>query len=94
MSHPDPAGEHADALAFLRDRLDRGNACLTTGNARGAIVWYESALQGFRAGNAVEVLRETYRALWNNKAIAHEQLREFVQSQEAAIYATRLAAGR
>ena len=93
MSPSDPAeNDYTDALEFLRERLDRGNDCLTAGNARGAIVYYDSALVGFRANSSVQALRETYRALWNNKALAHEQLREFVQSQEAAMFANSLSA--
>lgn len=94
-SSSDPAeNDYADALEFLRERLDRGNDCLTAGNARGAIVYYDSALVGFRATSGIQTLRETYRALWNNKALAHEQLREFVQSQEAAMFANSLSALR
>lgn len=90
MSQSDPGDEYADALAFLRERLDRGNDCLLVGNARGAINYYESALISFAASNRVPVLRGTYRALWNNKAMAHQQLREFVKAQEAMMIANSL----
>ena len=39
-----PEGGLAADLAFLRERLAQGDACLRAGNARGAIVWYDSAL--------------------------------------------------
>ena len=91
MSQHDPAGEHADALDFLRERLERGNECLMEGNARGAIVNYDSALVSFHIASHIPALRETYRTLWTNKALAHQQLREFVKSQEAAMFANNLA---
>lgn len=91
MSEQDPASTHADALAFLRERLDRGNDCLMVGNARGAIVNYDSALVSFQITRHIVALRETYRALWTNKALAHQQLREMVKSQEAAMFANSLS---
>lgn len=90
MCPSDPAAEHADALDFLRERLDRGNDCLLAGNARGAIVYYESALASFHANNRVPALHQTYRALWTNKAMAHQQLREPVKAQEAVMFANSL----
>ena len=92
MPHTDPVGEYADALEFLCERLNHGNDCLMIGNARGAIVYYDSALASFQATANIVALRETYRALWTNKALAHQQLREFVKSQEAAVMASGLAA--
>jgi hypothetical protein len=91
MSEQDPSANHADALAFLRERLERGNDCLREGNARGAIVNYDSALVSFQITRHVVPLRETYRALWTNKALAHQQLREMVKSQEAAMFANSLS---
>ncbi len=90
MSQSVPGDEYADALEFLRERLDRGNECLLVGNARGAINYYESALTSFAANSRVPALRGTYRALWNNKAMAHQQLREFVKAQEAMMIANAL----
>lgn len=90
MSEQDPSATHADALAFLRERLDRGNDCLREGNARGALVNYDSALMSFQISGHIPALRETYRALWTNKALAHQQLREMVKSQEAAMFANGL----
>lgn len=92
MSQPVPDGDHADALDFLRERLDRGNECLLVGNARGAINYYESALGSFASTGRIAALRDTYIALWNNKAMAHQQLREFVKAQEAMMIANTLAA--
>ena len=90
MCPSDSSGEHADLLDFLRERLDRGNDCLLVGNARGAIVYYDSALASFHANSKIPALQETYRALWTNKALAHQQLREPVKSHEAAMYANSL----
>jgi hypothetical protein len=90
MCPSDSSGEHADLLDFLRERLERGNDCLLVGNARGAIVYYDSALVSFHANSRVSVLQPTYRALWTNKAMAHQQLREPVKSQEAAMFANSL----
>lgn len=91
MSEQEPPATHADALAFLRERLDRGNDCLREGNARGALVNYDSALMSFQISRHIVALRETYRALWTNKALAHQQLREMVKSQEAAMFANSLS---
>ncbi len=91
MSEQDPIFNHADALAFLRERLERGNDCLREGNARGALVNYDSALLSFQISRHLVALRETYRALWSNKALAHQQLRELVKSQEAAMFANSLS---
>ncbi len=91
MSEQDPSETHADALAFLRERLDRGNDCLREGNARGALVNYDSALMSFQISRHIVALRETYRALWTNKALAHQQLREMVKSHEAAMFANSLS---
>jgi len=86
-----PQDDAAAVLAFLRERLAQGDTCLRAGNARGAIVWYESALAAYaRRGEAPE-FRETCHALWHNKAVAHQQLREFVEAQEAAQHAQRLS---
>jgi hypothetical protein len=90
MCPSDPPGEHADLLDFLCERLERGNDCLLAGNARGAIVYYDSALASFHPNARVPVLQPTYRALWTNKALAHQQLREPVKSQEATMYANSL----
>ncbi len=90
MSEQDPSATHVDALAFLRERLERGNDCLRVGNARGALVNYDSALMSFQISRHIPALRETYRALWTNKALAHQQLREMVKSQEAAMFANGL----
>lgn len=87
MSQQESSATHADALAFLRERLDRGNDCLREGNARGALVNYDSALMSFQISRHIVALRETYRALWTNKAMAHQQLREMVKAQEAAMFA-------
>lgn len=76
---------------FLRERLARGNECLSAGNARGALHWYDSALTAFAESARAPELREIWRALWNNKAIAHQQLREFVRAQEAMMIANGLA---
>ncbi|WP_345303921.1 hypothetical protein [Lysobacter hankyongensis] len=84
------AGEHADALDFLRERLARGNECLLAGNARGAIVYYDSALLTFHHTRHIEALWDTYRALWTNKSMAHQQLRDPVKAQEAAMFANSL----
>ncbi len=91
MSEQDPSANYADALAFLRERLDRGNDCLREGNARGALVNYDSGLMSFQISRHIVALRETYRALWTNKALAHQQLREMVKSQEAAMFANSLS---
>lgn len=90
MCPSDSAGEHADLLDFLRERLERGNDCLLAGNARGAIVYYDSALASFQPNSQIPVLQPTYRALWTNKALAHQQLREPVKSQEATMFANSL----
>ncbi len=90
MPHFDPADGYAGVLDFLRDRLQRGDACLASGNARGAIVHYDSALASFLDHRHDPALRDVYRALWANKSTAHQQLREFAKSQEAAIVATAL----
>jgi hypothetical protein len=90
MCPSDPPGDHADLLDFLRERLERGNDCLLAGNARGAIVYYDSALVSFHANSRTPPLQPTYRALWTNKAMAHQQLREPVKSQEAAMFANSL----
>lgn len=90
MYPSDPPGEHADLLDFLRERLERGNDCLLAGNARGAIVYYDSALASFHPNSQIPALQPTYRALWTNKALAHQQLRELVKSQEAAMFANSL----
>lgn len=90
MCPNDQAGEHADLLDFLRERLERGNDCLLAGNARGAIVYYDSALASFHANARIPALQQTYRALWTNKALAHQHLREPVKSQEAAMFANSL----
>lgn len=79
-------------LAFLRERLRQGDLCLRAGNARGAIVWYDSALAAHARHGEAPALRETCRALWHNKAVAHQHLREFVEAQEAALHAERLSA--
>lgn len=84
------ANEHADAIDFLRERLDRGNDCVLAGNARGAIVYYDSALASFPANRHITALRSLYHALWTNKALAHQHLREPVKSQEAAMIANEL----
>ena len=91
MPEQEPSATHADALTFLRERLDRGNGCLREGNARGALVNYDSALMSFQISRHIVALRETYRALWTNKALAHQQLREMVKSQEAAMFAKSLS---
>jgi hypothetical protein len=85
-----PVDEHAETLDFLRERLDRGNDCLLVGNARGAIVYYDSALASFHATSRIPALYSTYRALWTNKAMAHQQLREPVKAQEAVMFANGL----
>ena len=90
MCPSDPAGEHANLQDFLRERLDRGNDCLLAGNARGAVVYYDSALASFHASSKIPVLHDTYRALWTNKALAHQQLRELAKSHEAAMFANSL----
>jgi hypothetical protein len=90
MCPSDPPGDYADLLDFLRERLERGNDCLLIGNARGAIVYYDSALLSFHANSGFPALQPTYRALWTNKSMAHQQLREPVKSQEAAMYANSL----
>jgi hypothetical protein len=90
MCPTDPPGEHADLLDFLRERLERGNDCLLAGNARGAIVYYDSALASFHPNGQIPVLQPTYRALWTNKALAHQHLRELVKSQEASMFANSL----
>lgn len=90
MCPSDPAGDYADLLDFLRERLERGNDCLLGGNARGAIVYYDSALISFHANSRVAALQPTYRALWTNKALAHQHLRELGKSQEASMYANSL----
>ena len=43
-----PEGDTAAVLAFVRERLAQGDASLRAGNARGAIVWYDSALAACR----------------------------------------------
>jgi hypothetical protein len=91
MTDPSPGDARGDVADFLRERLERGDACLCAGNARGAIVWYESALGAHRPGDDAGDLRDLLRALWHNKAIAHQQLRELVPAQEAALYAERLS---
>jgi hypothetical protein len=91
MTDPSTDDARGDVAAFLRERLARGDACLRAGNARGAIVWYESALAAQRRGDDAGDLRELLHALWHNKAIAHQQLRELVPAQEAALYAERLS---
>jgi len=83
-------GEHADTREFLRERLSRGNECLRAGNARGALSWYDSALSAFDAHGQDVDFRDLFRALWNNKAIAHEHLGEAVQATSAMNYAVRL----
>jgi hypothetical protein len=88
--HP-PDDARGDISAFLRERLARGDTCLRAGNARGAIVWYESALAAHRRSDEAGELRDVLHALWHNKAVAHQQLRELVQAQEAALYAERLS---
>ena len=90
MCPSDPASEHADLHDFLRERLDRGNDCLLAGNARGAIVYYDSALASFQANSKIPAFYDTYRALWTNKALAHQHLRELVKSHEAAMFANSL----
>ncbi|MBN8279996.1 MAG: hypothetical protein J0M16_05270 [Gammaproteobacteria bacterium] len=87
-----PEGGLAADLAFLRERLAQGDACLRAGNARGAIVWYDSALAAHPRGGEAPELRETCHALWHNKAVAHQQLREFVEAKEAELHAQRLSA--
>ena len=91
MTDPSPDDLRGDVAAFLRERLERGDACLRAGNARGAIVWYDSALGARRPGDAPDELRDLLRALWQGKSIAHQQLREPVPAQEAALYAERLS---
>ena len=90
MCPSDPSGDHADLLAFLGERLERGNECLRGGNARGAIVYYDSALASFHANGRIPALQQTYRALWSNKAMAHQQLREPAKAQEAMMFANSL----
>jgi hypothetical protein len=90
MCPSDPAGEHADTFDFLRERLARGNECLLAGNARGAIVYYDSALLSFHHTRHIAALWETYRALWNNKSMAHQQLQESVKAQQATMFANSL----
>ena len=91
MLDPVPSGTPSATLDFLRERLALGNDCLRSGNARGAIVYYDSALVSFSATREAPDLREAYRALWNNKALAHQGLREFVPAQEAMMIANSLA---
>ena len=67
-------------------------ASIAVSNARGAIVWYDSALAAQARGDEAPELRETCHALWHNKAVAHQQLREFVEAKEAELHAQRLSA--
>jgi len=82
-----------DALEFLRERLAHGNDCLMQGNARGALTYYDSALAGFARQRDDARLRETWHALWNNKALAHQQLNETMKAQHAAMVANSLLEG-
>ncbi len=86
-----PEGGLAAHLSFLRERLAQGDACLRAGNARGAIVWYDSALAARPRGGEAPEWRETCHALWHNKAVAHQQLRELVEAKEAELHALRLS---
>lgn len=90
MADTRPSDPLADTAAFLRERLDHGNACLMAGNARGAIVYYDSALASFAERRAEVALRPLYHALWNNKALAHEQLQDSAAARHAALAASSL----
>ncbi len=92
MPDSESADEYVDAIDFLRERLNRGNDCMLAGNARGAIVYYDSALASFPTRQHINALRSHYHALWTNKALAHQHLREPVKSQEAAMIANGLLA--
>lgn len=83
-------GESISASEYLQDLLDRGNECLTQGDAKGAIRYYESALRSFLDTQHIVELRPIYQAIWSNKAMVHQQLREFEKMQEAAMVANSL----
>lgn len=89
MAQPEHMGG-CDALDFLRERLAHGNDCLMQGNARGALTYYDSALASFALQRDDVRLRETWHALWNNKALAHQQLNETMKAQHAAMVANSL----
>jgi hypothetical protein len=87
MSMSSDGDAPAGTRDFLRERLARGNECLGAGNARGALHWYDSALTAFAESGYLPELRETWRALWHNKAIAHQQLGEPIPAEDALRHA-------
>ncbi len=89
MGQPEQNGG-CGGLDFLRERLAHGNDCLMQGNARGALTYYDSALASFAQHRDDGHLRETWHALWNNKALAHQQLNETMKAQHAAMVANSL----
>ena len=89
MAQPEHMGG-CDALDFLPEGLANANDCLMQGNARGALTYYDSALASFALQRDDVRLRETWHALWNNKALAHQQLNETMKAQHAAMVANSL----
>lgn len=84
------SGRLAEISTFLRERLDHGNTCLMAGNARGAITYYESALTAFFDLRDERGLQVLFHALWNNKAIAHQQLKAISAARHATMVANSL----
>ena len=65
--------------AYLIEQFERGNQFFAGGDPRLAIRCYEAALQSFYANQDVPELLSTYQKLWCNKAMAHQQLRQYSQ---------------
>ena len=78
------------ASEYLKESLDQGNDCFARGDARGAIRRYDSALTSFVQTQHIAELRPIYQRIWANKAMAHQQLKEYEKMREAAMVANSL----
>jgi tetratricopeptide (TPR) repeat protein len=83
-------GGQLTAAEYLKQLLDQGNECFAQGDARGAIRRYDSALTSFVPTQHVAELRPLYQRIWSNKAMAHQQLKEYEKMREAAMVANSL----
>ena len=78
------------ATEFLEELLEKGNECFGHGDAKGAIRHYDSALKSFTDTQHIQELRPIYQKIWANKAMAHQQLREYDKTREAAMIANAI----
>ena len=85
-----PNEENLTPTQFLQDLLAEGGAYFNRGDWKGAIRKWDHALESFIQHQHNPELRPIYQKIWAAKAMAHQQLKEYDKTREAAYIANTI----